>query len=40
MRLQTAQEGPFSRAKAILLLKALTVMVVLLLAIETILYLI
>jgi tetratricopeptide (TPR) repeat protein len=35
-----AQEGLFSRAKAILLLKALTVMVVLLLAIETILYLI
>ncbi len=35
-----AQEGPFSRAKAILLLKALTVIVVLLLAIETILYLI
>ena len=33
-----AQEGPFSRTKAILLLKALTVLVVMLLAIEAILY--
>jgi hypothetical protein len=33
-----AQEGPFSRSRAILLLKALTVLVVLLLAIEAILY--
>ncbi len=32
------QEGPFSRTRAILLLKALTVLVVLLLAIEAILY--
>ncbi len=35
-----ADEGPFSRAKAILLIKALAILVVLLLAIETILYLI
>jgi hypothetical protein len=33
-----AKEGPFSRSRAILLLKALTVLVVLLLAIEAILY--
>ena len=33
-----AQEGPFSRTRAILLLKALTVLVVMLLAIEAILY--
>ena len=33
-----AQEGPFSRTRAVLLLKALTVLVVMLLAIEAILY--
>jgi hypothetical protein len=33
-----AKEGPFSRSRAILLLKALTVLVVLLLAVEAILY--
>jgi hypothetical protein len=33
-----AEAGPFSRSRAILLLKALTVLVVLLLAVEAILY--